>query len=97
LQSAHAGSTSQSLKLAETERTLKGMQKRKENVSEYRKEHPEVTLINLANSIENDITDLNKRRKMLNERGATIAQIKRIEDIKEKKMRMLNERYDKIR
>lgn len=84
-------------KLAETERTLKGMQKRKENVSEYRKEHPEVTLINLANSIENDITDLNKRRKMLNERGATIAQIKRIEDIKEKKMRMLNERYDKIR
>lgn len=84
-------------KLAETERTLKGMQKRKESVSEYRKEHPEVTLINLANSIENDITDLNKRRKMLNERGATIAQIKRIEDIKEKKMRMLNERYDKIR
>ena len=84
-------------KLAEIERTVKGMQKRGENVMEYRREHPEAQLINVVNRMENDITQLNKTRSKLIERGATIEQIKRIEDVKERKMRMLNERYDKLR
>jgi hypothetical protein len=84
-------------KLAEVERTIKGKQNRKEDVMAYRREHPEAQLVNVANRIENEITQLNQQRKKLIDRGATIEQIKRIEDIKEKKMRMLNERYDKIR
>ena len=84
-------------KLAEVERTVKGMQKRGENVSEYRREHPEAQLINVVNRMENEITQLNKTRSKMIERGATIEQIKRIEDVKERKMRMLNERYTALR
>lgn len=84
-------------KLAEVERTIKGKKGRNEDVSAYRREHPEAQLVNVVNRIENEITQLNQRRKKLIERGATIQQIKQIEDIKERKMRMLNERYDKLR
>jgi Large polyvalent protein associated domain 38/ADP-Ribosyltransferase in polyvalent proteins len=84
-------------KLAEVERTIAGKQKRQEDVGAYRREHPESQLVKVANRIENEITQLNQRRKKLIERGATIQQIKQIEDIKERKMRMLNERYDQLR
>ena len=47
--------------------------------------------------MENEITQLNKTRSKMIERGATIEQIKRIEDVKERKMRMLNERYTALR
>lgn len=84
-------------KLAEVERTVKGMQKRGDNVMQYRRENPESQLINVANRIENEITQLNKTRSKMIERGATMEQIKRIEDVKERKMRMLNERYTALR
>lgn len=83
--------------LAEVERSIKGKTERKESLTEYRQDHPEYQLIHMANRLENEVSQLNKRRTELMKRGATIEQIKHIEDIKERKMRLLNERYERFR
>lgn len=84
-------------KLAEMEQRIKGKRERKEDVSEFRREHPETQAINMANRIENEITQLNKRRAVLIKNGATTEQIKRIEEIKQRKMQTLNDRYNTLR
>ena len=81
-------------KLAEMEQTIKGMKERKENIGEYRRDNPETQAINMANRIENEITALNKRRNELTKRGATIEQIRQIEEIKQRKMKILNDRFN---
>jgi len=46
----------------------------------------------MANRVENEISDLNQQKKKLKEQGAPAERIKRIEEIKLRKMQQFNER-----
>lgn len=85
-------------KLSEIEREIKGRKApgwKGESAYDYIRRTPEAQLVNQVNRFENEISQLNKRKKELKARGATIQQIKHIEDIKERKMREFNKRYAK--
>lgn len=83
--------------LAEVEREIAGRKKAGKDVSEIYAAHPEASLISQANRIENEVSQINKRKRVMVEKGATMEQLKQLEDLKERKMRQLNERYSKIK
>ena len=83
--------------LAVMEREIKGRKEKQQNVYQFMQENPKSRLVDQVNKVENQIVELNKRKKELNKRGATIAQIKQIEDRKEQLMRHFNDQFDKIK
>lgn len=82
--------------LAQHENELKQRMKNKDDTREYRAEHPEVRFINRANYIENQITQLNKQKKLLQEKGAPEDRIKKIDEQKTKLMKGLNDQIKKL-
>ena len=82
--------------LAEMENEIKSRQKNKDDTKEYRADHPESRLINRANYVENQITALNKQKKLLQEKGAPDERIKAINEQKTRLMKGLNDQIKKI-
>ena len=82
--------------LAQHENEIKQRMKNKEDTREYRAEHPEVRFINRANYLENQITQLNKQKKALQERGAPDERIKKIDEQKTALMKGLNDQIKKL-
>jgi len=82
--------------MANHENEIKGRQKNRESVTDYYNDHPEARLYSQANTIENEITKLNKQKKEMIARNAPKAQIKRIEDQKTLIMKRFNERVAKL-
>lgn len=80
------------VKMANHEQEIKGRIKNRETTSDYLEENPDARLWRMANRVENEITQLNKRKKELKEKGASPEVIKRIDEIKLRKMQQFNER-----
>jgi hypothetical protein len=78
--------------MANHEAEIKGRRKNREDVSGYLEEHPEARLWSQANTLENEISKLNREKKDLIERKAPRERIKRIEDKKTQIMTRFNER-----
>ena len=81
-------------KLSQFEREIKGRIARKEGTESIYRENPEARLWKKANRIENEISDLNKKKRDLIAKDAPAAQIKRIEDMKRNKMATFNKEYE---
>ena len=80
--------------MAEHELVIKAHRTRRESVSEYMRDNPEARLWQRANSLENEITKLNKTKKELYQREAPQDRIKRVED---QKIRMMKQFNDQVR
>jgi len=78
--------------LAEYEHEIKGRRKDKGDVQGFMDEHPEAKLWSSANRIENQISDLKKRRKEAKERGNE-AQVKKLNEQITRVMDQFNKRY----
>lgn len=80
--------------MAEHELVIKAHRTRRESVAEYMRDNPEARLWQRANSLENEITKLNKTKKELYQREAPQDRIKRVED---QKIRMMKQFNDQVR
>jgi hypothetical protein len=81
-------------KLSQFEREIKGRIARKEGTESIYRENPEARLWKKANRIENEVSDLNKKKRELIAKDAPAAQIKRIEELKRNKMATFNKEYE---
>lgn len=81
--------------LANYENEIKGRQKNRENVGAFLREHPEARLYQRANQLENQITQLNRTKKELQERKAPKSQIETIDKRKTMLMDKFNQDYKK--
>ena len=78
--------------LAEYEHEIKGRRKDKGDVQGFMEEHPEAKLWSSANRIENQISDLKKRRREAKERGNE-DQVKKLNEQITRVMDQFNKRY----
>lgn len=83
-------------KMANYENEIKGRQKNRENVQEFLAENPAARLYSVANNYENQITELNRRKKDMLARNVDPSLIKRIEDQKTTIMKRFNEQVDSL-
>jgi len=81
--------------LSQFEREIKGRIERHEDYSQIIRENPEARLWRKANTIENEISALNKKKRDLIAKDAPAAQIKHIEELKKNKMARFNEEYER--
>jgi hypothetical protein len=82
-------------KLSQFENQIKGRMERGESYSSILRDNPEARLWRKANSVENEISALNKKKRDLVEKDAPKDQIKRIEEIKKRKMQQFNQEYER--
>jgi hypothetical protein len=82
--------------LANYENEIKGRQKNRENVGQFLREHPEARLYQRANRLENQITQLNRDKKELQERKAPQKQIEALDKRKTMLMDKFNNDYKKL-
>lgn len=82
--------------LANFEQEIKGRRKNGENVAEFIAENPQARLWNLANTTENQISQLNKTRKELLEKNASKERIQQIENQKQIIMRRFNDKVKSL-
>jgi hypothetical protein len=82
--------------MSKHEHEIKGLRKDKTSPTEYIKENPEAKLWQRANNVENQITRLNKEKKVLIEKGASREAIKHKEDEIIKKMKSFNDQVSKV-
>jgi hypothetical protein len=80
--------------MAEHELVIKAHRERRQSTAEYMRDNPEARLWQRANSLENEITKLNKTKKELYQREAPKERIKRVED---QKIRMMQQFNDQVR
>ena len=76
---------------------IKGRRKNHEDVSEFLAEHPDARLWKNSESVYNQVSNLNRQKKKLIERGAEPERIKRIEDRKVEIMRRFNAKVEEKR
>lgn len=81
--------------LSKYEDEIKGRAKNHQDVQSFLKEHPEARLYDTANSVENEIIQMNKLRKEMVARGASKEQLKRLNDMKIQRMRQFNALVEK--
>ena len=82
-------------RMAEHENEIKGRRKagyQGQTVAEYIRENPESRLWQQANNVENQISQLNKKKKNLQERGADKDKILMIDNQKQMAMKRFNDR-----
>jgi hypothetical protein len=77
--------------MSEHEDAIKGRITRRESTSAYLRENPEASLWRRANTLENDISKLNSRRRDLVKKEAPYAEIKKIDDQKTRMMKQFND------
>jgi len=82
--------------LANYENEIKGRQKNRENVGQFLREHPEARLYQRANQLENQITQINRDKKELQERKAPQKQIEALDKRKTMLMDKFNKDYKKL-
>jgi hypothetical protein len=94
-QAAQAGTFYENVtKLSQFEREIKGRTERREGTESIYRDNPEARLWRKANRVENEISDLNKKKRDLVAKNAPPAQIKLIEEQKRKKMEAFNKEYE---
>lgn len=83
--------------LANYENEIKGRAKDGKSVEEFMKEHPEARFYGAINTIENEISKINKMRKALVERGASKQELEHIDALKYDMMNQFNQTFEKAR
>ena len=83
------------IKMAEHEASIKGRMERRESATEYLRKNPEASLWRRANTLENEISKLNRRRRELVEKEAPVERIKQIDDQKTRMMKQFNDQVRK--
>jgi hypothetical protein len=73
---------------------IKGRRKNREDVKGFMEEHPEARLWKNSESVYNQISNLNRQKKKLLERGVDPERIKKIEERKVAIMRKFNDRVE---
>ena len=84
-------------RLNEHENEIKGRRKNRENPGEYLRENPEARLVNMANQVERDVSEMRKRRREMLEKGASKESIKLIEERITTRMKRFNDRVRVLR
>jgi len=79
------------IKMADHENEIKGRIKNKEPVGEYLRDNPQARFWQSANTVENQINQLNKQKKEFIEKGLPKERIKRIENQKAAIMKRFND------
>lgn len=79
------------VKMSEHEDEIKGRIKDRQSSSQYLRDNPEATLWRRANTLENELTKINKQRKELIARDAPKEQLKRLDDQKTRMMKQFND------
>lgn len=79
-------------KMANYENEIKGRIENREDVQEFLRENPAARLYRQANTLENEIAKLNRRKRELLAKGADPETIKRLEDQKTRMMKQFNDR-----
>jgi hypothetical protein len=79
------------VKMSEHEDEIKGRIKDRQSSSQYMRDNPEAALWRRANTLENDLTKINKQRKELIARDAPKEQLKRLDDQKTRMMKRFND------
>lgn len=79
-------------KMANYENEIKGRIENREDVQEFLRENPAARLYRQANTLENEIAKLNRRKRELLSKGADPETIKRLEDQKTRMMQQFNDR-----
>jgi hypothetical protein len=82
--------------LASYENEIKGRRKNNENVGQFMRDHPEARLYQRANQLENQITQINRDKKKLQERKAPQKQIDVLDKRKTELMDKFNKDYKKL-
>lgn len=88
---------SNSNELAGYEEEIKGRASKGRSSADFIEKHPEARLYPMANTIETEISNLNKMRKQMIERNASKEELKRINDKKIELMRRFNTAYDEAK
>ena len=78
-------------RMTDHENEIKGRKKNQENVPEYLKDYPEARLWKKANSVENEINELNKKKRLFIEKGYPKERIQAIDAKKALKMQKFND------
>jgi len=84
-------------RMTDHENEVKGRKKNQENVESYLKEYPEARLWRRANTIENEINELNKKKRLFIEKGFPKERIQAIDAKKALKMQKFNEQVKAAR
>lgn len=79
------------IRMSEHEEEIKGRISSRQSTSQYMKDNPEASLWRRANSLENELSKTNRRRRELIAQDAPKEQIKRVEDQRTRMMRQFND------
>jgi hypothetical protein len=79
------------IRMSEHEEEIKGRISSRQSTSQYMKDNPEASLWRRANSLENELSKINRRRRELIAQDAPKEQIKRVEDQRTRMMRQFND------
>ena len=83
------------VKMSEHEDEIKGRIKDRQSASQYMRDNPEASLWRRANTLENELTKINKRRKELVAQDAPKERIKQLDDQKTRMMKQFNDAVKK--
>ena len=84
-------------RMTDHENEVKGRKKNQENVESYLKDYPEARLWRRANTIENEINELNKKKRLFIEKGFPKERIQAIDAKKALKMQKFNQQVKAAR
>lgn len=84
-------------RMTDHENEIKGRMKNRENVESYLSDYPEARLWKRANSVENKINELNKRKRLFLERGFPKERIQAVDTQKTMLMQRFNDQVKNLR
>jgi len=84
------------IRMTDHENEIKGRMTHREDVESYLNEHPEARLWKRANTVENKINELNKRKRMFIDRGFPKERIQAIDAQKTMLMQRFNDQVSKL-
>jgi hypothetical protein len=84
-------------RINEHENEIKGRRENREPLGDYLKDNPDARLVNMANQVERDVSEMRKRRRELLEKGASKETIQMIEKRIAGRMKQFNDRVRALR
>ena len=82
--------------MTDHENEIKGRMKNRENVEEYLRDHPEARLWKRANTVENKVNELNKRKRTFISRNFPKERIQAIDTQKTMLMQRFNDQVSNL-
>jgi hypothetical protein len=83
------------IKMSEHEEEIKGRLSSRQSTTQYMKDNPDAVLWRRANTLENELSKINRRRRELIAQDAPREQIKKVEDQRTRMMKQFNDQVRK--